>query len=121
MLEKEERPAEVWGISAIVKEALRYVTFLYLEHISSILTSSSLYIAHTTLEKKVMYELKGLKLPVLPESLPKPVATALRIMKPEYPSRADIELGEQGQAVKSRQYPEIPVSCVMVRRRWFAW
>lgn len=44
--EKEEVAAEVWKTSAVVQEALRDVSYLYMEHVSSVLTGPDLYMEH---------------------------------------------------------------------------
>lgn len=63
-----------------------------------------------------MYELEGMKILTLFESLAYSAATALGTMKPEAPTRPVTEIDEQGQVVDSRPYPVTLVTPLMKRK-----
>lgn len=87
----EEAVAEVWDSSTAVDKALRYVTYLYLVHVSSSLTISVLYMEHEIWVKRFMYYLEGNKLQRVFASLPDSVAAAMGIMKPQPPNTAVVQ------------------------------
>lgn len=80
MSEKEEVAAQVWRRSAAVDEVRLYVTYVYLEYLSSTLTNITLFTEHKNGKMLVMPELQSPKLQRVFEPLPDSVAPALKIM-----------------------------------------
>lgn len=104
--QKEKVSVEVWDGSAPINESLRYVTYLYVEHVSSALTNNVLYTEHTNGENWVIYELQGVKLPRVYELVQNTVAAALGIMTPGSLTALAVKLEEQGQVLHGRHHSE---------------
>lgn len=92
------------------------MTYLYLEHANSALTSNALYTKHTNREKWFTFKLQRVKLSKVFESLPDSVAATLGIMKLDPPTKAVVTLDEQEQIVESRRLPETLV-CLLINKK----
>lgn len=91
------------------------------EHVKSPLTNNAQYTKLTNWERFVKYGFSVRKLPIVINSLPKSVATALRITKRESAIRPVVERDEKGMALGSRLNPETIVSLLEKRKNATMW
>lgn len=114
--EKEETEDKVWERSAAVEEALRFVTYLYLEEANGALKNNALHTERKNRKKWVMYEYQSSKPPRVFESPPNSILAALGIMNPEPLTRAVVKLGKKGKVIECRIHSETMVYSFMERK-----
>lgn len=108
----EDMAAEVCERSAVVDEALRYMTYLYLEQANITLSDRALYIEDRNWKSESCTNIETRNFQRC-LSLPDSAAALRRIVELKPPNRAIVELHKRREVGEREQRPETPLSLLM--------